>query len=78
MKVVCCGKSEVRRSNIPGRITDRKIFLYIAASVADSASANPNYIKTLLSNILSRFFITGKPIFSNGSKSLHYLRQLSF
>ena len=40
--------------------------LWIAASVAAAAAANPNGIKTLLPNGLSK----GKPVFNNGSRSL--------
>ena len=45
------------------------IFLWIAASVAAGA-VNPNGIKTLWANDLSKFSIKGNPVFSNGSKSL--------
>ena len=47
-----------------------KIFLWIAASVADAAAVNPNGIKTLLANGLSTFPIKGNPVFSNGPKIL--------
>ena len=46
------------------------ILSWIAASVADAAAANLNGIKTLLANGLSTFFIKGKPVFSNGRRSL--------
>ena len=36
----------------------------------DGAAVNPNGIKTVLANSLSTFFIEGKPVFSNGNKSL--------
>ena len=49
---------------------DRNIFLWIAASVADTAAVNPNGIKTLLANGLSTFPIKGNPVFSNGPKGL--------
>ena len=47
-----------------------KIFLWIAASVADAAAVNPNGIKTLLANGLSTFPIKDNPVFSNDNKSL--------
>ena len=46
------------------------MFLWIAASVADTAAVNPNGIKMLLANGLSTFHIKGKLVFSNGLKSL--------
>ena len=49
---------------------DPNIFLWIAASVADSAAVNPNSIKTLLVNGLSTFYIKGNQDFSNGPKNL--------
>ena len=45
-------------------------FFWIAASVADRAVVSPNGIKRLLANALSTFFINGKSVFSNGSRSL--------
>ena len=42
----------------------------IPASAAHSAAANPNGVKTLLANGPSTVFIKGKPVFSNGCKSL--------
>ena len=51
-------------------IPDQKTFFWIAVSIADAAAGNPNGIKTLLANGLSTVFIKGKPVFSNGSKSL--------
>ena len=42
----------------------------MAASVADAASANPNYTKTLSANGGSTFFINGKPAFINGLRKL--------
>ena len=42
----------------------------MAISVAAAAAFNPNGIKTLLANSLSKFFIKGKPVFSSGPKSL--------
>ena len=46
------------------------IFLYVPASAADIAAVNPNDIKMPLANELKTFLIKGKPIFSNGPKSL--------
>ena len=43
---------------------------WIAASVPDAAAVNRNGIKALLDNGLSTCPIKGKPVFSNGSKSL--------
>ena len=51
-------------------ISDPNIFLWIAASVADAAAANPNVIKTLLANGLSTFPATGNQFFSNRPKRL--------
>ena len=42
----------------------------ISASAADAAAVNPNGTKTLIANGLIRFFINGKPVFSNGPRSL--------
>ena len=36
----------------------------------DAAAVNPNGIKTHLANSLIAFFIKGKPVLINGSKSL--------
>ena len=49
---------------------DPSIFLWKAASVADTAAVNPNGIKTLLANGLSIFPIKDNPDLSNGPKSL--------
>ena len=49
---------------------DPTIFWWIATSVADAYAINTNGIKTVLSNVLSRFPIKGNPVFSNGPKSL--------
>ena len=49
---------------------DPNTFLCIPASAAHSAAANPNGVKTLLANGPSTVFIKGKPVFSNGCKSL--------
>ena len=51
-------------------VYDPSILLWIAASVAYVAAVNPNGIKTLLANCLSRFFIKGKPVFSNSPNDL--------
>ena len=52
-------------------IPDPKIFFWIAASVSDTAAVNASGIKTLLTNVLSTFFIKGKKtVFSSGPKSL--------
>ena len=53
INVVPFAKSEGLEVNIRGRVLDPNIFLWIAASVADPASVNPNGIKTLLANGLS-------------------------
>ena len=49
---------------------DPKIFLCIPASAADDAAVNPRGIKTLLTNGLITFFISGNPVFSNGPSNL--------
>ena len=49
---------------------DPNIFLWITASFVDSATVNPNGIKTYLANSLSIFLIKGNPVFSNRPKSL--------
>ena len=53
-----------------GSILDLKIFLYIPASAAAAAAANPNGIKTLLPNGLRKLAIKTKPVFSNGGTIL--------
>ena len=45
-------------------------FFYILVLAADTATVNPNGIKTLLANGLNTFFINGNPVFSNGPKRL--------
>ena len=50
-------------------IPDPKILFWIVASVADAA-ADPNGIKAPLAIGLSTLFIEGKPVSSNGLKSL--------
>ena len=47
-----------------------KILFWIAASVADAATVNPNSIKTLLANGLSTFSVKEKAVVSNSPKSL--------
>ena len=53
-----------------------KTFFWIVASIVDTGvntnvdAVNPNIINTLLTNILSTFFIKDKPVLSNGLKSL--------
>ena len=51
-------------------LPDPEIFLWIAASVADTVAVHPNGIKTHLANGFNPFFIKGNPDFSNGPKSL--------
>ena len=46
------------------------IFLWIAASFADTAAVNRNGIKTSLANGFGTFSIKGNLVFSNGPKSL--------
>ena len=48
---------------------DQSIFLWIDASVVDTA-INSNGIKRLLANVLSTFPLNDNPIFNNGPKSL--------
>ena len=52
-------------------IPDPNILLWIAASLADDVTVNPNGIKTLLASDLSTFFINGNPVVTSGTKSLH-------
>ena len=47
-------------------IPNAKVFFWIR----DAAAVNPNCIKTFLTNVLSTFFIKGKPDFCNGPKNL--------
>ena len=49
---------------------DPNIFLCIPTSAADAAAVYPRGIKTLLANGLITFFISGNPVFSNGSSNL--------
>ena len=49
---------------------EQKVFFWMGASVADFPVVNPNGIKTVLDNGLSKFVIKGKPVFSNGNKGL--------
>ena len=39
-------------------------------SAADAVAVDPNVIKTLLPNDLITFFINGKPVFSDGPRTL--------
>ena len=50
------------------RARDPNIFLWIAASVTDAATVNPNGVKTILTNgwIKFHFLLKGNPVFSNG------------
>ena len=48
---------------------DQRIFLWVAASVVDTA-INSNGIKRLFANVLSTFPLNDNPVFNNGSKSL--------
>ena len=51
-------------------IPDPKILLCIPVSAADAATAvNLNGIKAILANVLSTFFIKGKPVFANDPRS---------
>ena len=47
---------------------DPNNFLWIAASVADAATVNPNGVKMLLTNgwMAFHFLLKGNPVFSNG------------
>ena len=51
-------------------VPDPNIFLWIAASIVDTAAVNPNGIKAILANGLRTFPIKGKANFSNGPRSL--------
>ena len=57
-------------------LPDPKIFLCILASAADAAAVNPKGIKTRLANSLILFFISGNPVFSNGSTKKTWLYHL--
>ena len=46
------------------------IFLCIPTSAADATAVHPKGIKTLLTNVLITFFISGNPVFSNGPSNL--------
>ena len=59
----------VREANSKER-PNPKIFLWIAASVANAAAVNPNGMKMLLANGLSTFPIKDNSAFSNGPKWL--------
>ena len=56
----------------------RTYFLWIAASVANSAVVNPNRKKTLLANGFNTFFIKGNLVYSNGPKILPKNSWLSY
>ena len=45
-------------------------YSWIAASIADVATINPNSFKTLLANGLSTFLIKSNPVFYNGPENL--------
>ena len=47
-------------------------------SAADAVAVDPNLIKTLLPNDLITFFINGKPVFSDGPRTLEILLTESF
>ena len=50
---------------------ETKIILCVPASAPDAAAVNANDIKVLLVNgFFSAFFIKGKPVFSDGPRSL--------
>ena len=49
---------------------DPNVFLWIGAAIADAVVVNPNGIKTLFANSLSRFPIKGSPVFINAPKSV--------
>ena len=51
-------------------VPEPKIFLCIPASGAYAVAVNSNGITTLLASGLIIFFINGKPVFSNGPRSL--------
>ena len=42
----------------------------LAASVAEATAVNPHGTKTLLANVVSIFFINGKPAVVNGIRKL--------
>ena len=70
INVVRFAKFERCKANVRGRTPDPNIFLWIAASNADAAAANPNGIEILLANSLSTFPVKGNLFFSNGTKGL--------
>ena len=47
-----------------------KMFFWISASVADTASVNLNGTKTLLADGVITFFFNGKPAIINGLREL--------
>ena len=51
-------------------VPDPSIFLWIAASVADAGSVNPNRNRAILDSGLSTFSIKGNLFYSNGLKNV--------
>ena len=47
-------------------VPDPNICFWIASSVGDAAAVNPNGVKTLLADNVSKFFANGKPAAING------------
>ena len=56
--------------NYQSYFSDTKIFFWAPASAGDAAAVDPSGIKTHLANGSSKFFITGMPVFTNGSRIL--------
>ena len=52
-------------------LKDANIFLWIAASVVDTAAVNSNGVKTLLACGLGIFFIKGNPVYSNCPRKVY-------
>ena len=69
INVVRCAAFEGRKANVP-RWVSNPFFLCIPSSSFDVAAVNGNGIKTFLADILSRFFIKVKPVFSNDPRNL--------
>ena len=59
-----------KRAKSTVRVLQPEIFLWSSASTANAITVNPSHIKALLNNGISIFYINGKPVFSNGLKSL--------
>ena len=55
-------------------ITHPKVSFWISASIADATTVNPNDIKALLANGLSRFFIESKQSSANFSLKANCLK----